>query len=183
MEERIRRLIETTPHADPQRIHQFLKRLEKGDLSRRVNPESHFCVYFLPFDQEKNEVFVGLHRKSGLWLASGGHFEYEEAPGETLEREIREEWGLEWNKEGLGAPMMLTISEIDNPEVSCRFHYDFWYFIPVEKRNFKPDEKNLIKEFKAFGWLSFSEARNVVTDPNTLRAFDLIENSFHDQES
>ena len=57
---------------------QFLSRLEEERPTRDENEQTHFCVYFLPFNPETKQVFIGDHRKSGLWLVPGGHIDMEE---------------------------------------------------------------------------------------------------------
>lgn len=44
---------------------------------------------------EKNEVLLIHHRKLDLWLPVGGHIDQNETPDTALEKEFREEVGLE----------------------------------------------------------------------------------------
>ena len=58
----------------------ILQRIEEGNLTREENPISHFNVQFIPYNPATREVFMVHHKKSGLWIAAGGHIE----KGETL---------------------------------------------------------------------------------------------------
>lgn len=154
----------------------FVDRLPEGDLTRDENPASHYCVYFAAYDPETGQIFVGHHIKSDLWLFNGGHIDAGETAEETLLREMGEEWGLQIPLENIGDPKMLTITEIDNAvKQSCTRHYDIWYFVPVNQQTFTPDQTLLAKEYHRMAWLSPAEARNVMSDANTLSAVDLIE--------
>lgn len=153
----------------------FLERVKKGKLTRDENPVTHFGVYFAGFEPKAKEVFVGLHRKSDLWLFNGGHIDRGETLGETLMREMGEEWGFVHQAAETLEPSLLTITEITNDRQICRRHYDIWYFAPVDKMDFSPDEIKLKKEFHQIKWVSFAEARKIITDSNTLTAVDVIE--------
>ncbi len=154
----------------------FLARANQGKLTRDENKETHFCVYFAANDPVAKEVFMGKHKKSGLWLFNGGHIDKGEAPEQALDREIGEEWGLDIPADRIGRPLLLTITYIDNPgKQPCRIHYDIWHFVHVKRDNFNPDQEKLAKEFYETKWLSSSAANSLVTDPGTLEALDKLE--------
>ncbi|PIY62086.1 hypothetical protein COY93_03940 [Candidatus Uhrbacteria bacterium CG_4_10_14_0_8_um_filter_58_22] len=124
-------------------------------------------------------MFIGLHRKSGLWLFNGGHMDRGELPEEALRREIMEEWGPDTAVSTVGRPRLLTVTEISNrPTQTCRMHYDIWFFVSVDERNFRPDSSRMYTEFSEFGWHSPEEARGKVTDGSTLEAISLVEGDF-----
>jgi 8-oxo-dGTP pyrophosphatase MutT (NUDIX family) len=155
---------------------QYLQRIKKGKLSIKENSLSHFCVYFATFYAETKEVFIGHHKKSGLWLFNGGHLDKDEMIEDAVKREMREEWDLDGKYFEIGDPEFLTITEIDNPKKQpCKRHYDLWCFIEVEKERFKPSDKALSEEFSEYGWKSFDEARKLVTQKNTLEAINFME--------
>lgn len=164
---------------------QFIERLDEDPaLTRDENPQTHYCVYFAAYDPRAREVFVGHHKKSGLWLFNGGHIDDGETPEEALLREIGEEWGLEMKQDEIGEPKLLTITEINNPtKQTCTRHYDIWYFVPVDKGTFTPDEVLLSKEFYKTDWLNSKSARRVITDPSTLEAVSRFEDIFNDNET
>lgn len=149
----------------------FLTRVREGKLTRDENPESHFCVYFAAYDPSAKLVFIGRHKKSGLWLFNGGHIDESETSDQALEREIGEEWGIQMLSNEIGNPSLLTITPINNPTKQlCRVHYDIWYFVRLNENDFKPDQEKLSKEFHEMKWVSPLEAKELVTDPNTLNA-------------
>ncbi len=153
----------------------FLERIAAGRLTREEDPLTHLCVYFAAYDPAAKKVFIGHHKKSGLWLFTGGHVD----PGETLpqavSREISEEWGLQISTQAIGVPAFFTITIILQAQLICREHYDAWYFFPVEGAHFQPNPQRLAEEFHQIGWMAIDEARAFVTDPNTQLALGRIE--------
>ncbi len=150
----------------------FLARVGEGNLTRDEKPESHFCVYFLPYNPETRKVFFVHHKKSGLWLSPGGHIDKGETLQETLERETREELGVAYGTPSDAQPFLLTITPIENAVQPCKTHYDVWYAISTDGSDFKIDPK----EFHETRWLTISEARKLVTDPPNLQALERVEN-------
>ena len=59
-------------------IPRFLERFSMGNLTRDEDNKSHFCAYFAAYDPNAKEVFIGHHKKSGLWLFNGGHIDKDE---------------------------------------------------------------------------------------------------------
>ncbi|MFH0969156.1 MAG: NUDIX domain-containing protein [Patescibacteria group bacterium] len=156
----------------------FIERINQGGLTIEENPESHFCAYFSAYDPDAKQIFIGHHKKSGLWLINGGHIDKGEIIKEALKREIDEEWGLDFDNFNIKKPALLTITEIYNPEKQpCRVHYDIWHFVPVDKNKFNPDASKLSEEFYENKWLSADEAGKITTDPNTIKAIDFIKNN------
>lgn len=157
----------------------FLNRLGEGKLTIDENPQSHFCVYFAAYDPKAKQIFIGHHKKPGLWLVNGGHIDKNETLQETLRREIDEEWGLKCEDLKIGAPQLLTITEIYNPEKQpCRAHYDIWHFVPIDKNTFKPDKDKLAEEFYENRWVSPEEARKLqIENVNHNKALDYLESN------
>ena len=155
----------------------FIQRLSEGQLTRDENPETHFCVYFAAFDPKTDRVFIGHHKKSGFWLFNGGHIDEGETTRVTLRREIGEEWGegIKMQEDSLARPELLTITQIDNPKVKCKTHYDIWYFVWVNEATFNPEKGKLDKEFYETRWVTLDEARKLVIDPATLIAINYLE--------
>ncbi|HSX49216.1 MAG TPA: NUDIX domain-containing protein [Candidatus Saccharimonadales bacterium] len=158
-------------------LQKFNKRISRGNLTRSEDPYNHLSVYFVVFDQYERKVFIGHHKKSGLWLANGGHMEQGETPRETALREMGEELGenlkvIRFPNE----PCFLTVTDgIDNAGKLCRTHYDIWFFVEVDRHNFDPDNEKIAQEFGEMGWFSMRGARVRVTDDNTLAALTLLE--------
>lgn len=153
----------------------FSKRLEEGSFTRDENSETHYCAYFAGYDPQKGKVFIGHHKKSDYWLFNGGHIDVGETPEETLLREIEEEWGNGFALQTVPEPSLLTITEIDNERVTCKRHYDIWYFVPLDSGSFDPDEGKLVIEFYETSWKTIDEARELIVDRNTLLAINKIE--------
>ena len=160
------KLVENTPGATIGIKQKFLSRISQGKLTREENSQSHFGVYFLPFNSQTKEVFLIHHKKSSLWLSPGGHMETGELPLGTLTREAKEELGLTIQPGEIGLPFFLTITPINNPNYSCREHFDVWYLLETDKLSVSADPK----EFHQAKWLSIPQAKKLVTDLNSLQA-------------
>lgn len=153
-----------------------LERIELGDLTIDDNPESHFCIYFAAYSQISRSVFIGHHKKSGLWLFNGGHIDEDETLMEALKREIKEEWGLKSSDFEINDPAFFSITKINNPtKQKCLTHYDVWFFVETNQEDFTPFENNLLEEFHEADWKNFEEARGLISDDSTLLALDFIE--------
>lgn len=160
----------------------FLQRIPEGNLTRDENPYTHFCVYFAAFDPDKHNVFVGHHKKSGLWLFNGGHIDKGENLSSALEREISEEWGVKIPLKNIGRPLLLTITEIPpNQKQICQTHYDVWYFVPNNQDTVIFNQDLLAKEFFETRWLTIPDAKSRITDPSTLKALVLLEHRFEEE--
>ncbi len=156
---------------DKKVYRRFLQRINEGNLLRSENKENHFCVYFLPYNPISQKIFIIYHKKAGRWLITGGHIEKGESPLKTVVREIKEELGIELTKKQIGNPFLLTITKINNLPQICRTHFDLWYLLPTDGRNFQTDSE----EFNQSKWVTIAQARKLVTDPAHLQAFDLLE--------
>jgi len=160
-------------------VGKFKERIKQNKLTIQENPESHFCIFFAAYDPGAKEVFIGHHKKSGLWLLNGGHIDRGETIQETLVREIDEEWGLDAKNFEIGDPGLLTITEINNPtKQTCKRHYDIWFFVPTQKEKFKPNAEKVSEEFYQADWMTIDEARKKVEEKNTLIGVDFIENNY-----
>lgn len=149
----------------------FKERIEKGLLTRDEDTRTHFCVYFLPHNPETKQVFIVHHKKSGLWIAPGGHIDRGETLEDTLERELMEELGVTLTAGSPNKPFLLTITEIDNPPQPCRAHFDVWYLLPTDGAGFQVK----MGEFHEARWVSLDEAREYVVDHNNLTALDVLQ--------
>ena len=155
----------------PETFARYQKRVEEGTYTRDENPASHFCVYFLPYNPKTKEVFITLHKKSGLWISPGGHIDRGETLFQTLNREIQEELGMANYFAQPQQPFLLTITPIENPVQPCKFHFDIWFLLQTDGKDFQVDPK----EFHTTQWVSFAEARRLVTDPPNLKALEVVE--------
>lgn len=60
-----------------------------------ATPEPHLVSYFPLVDPVTGKILLVEHRNARLWLPPGGHVEPGEHPKATVEREVREELGIE----------------------------------------------------------------------------------------
>ncbi len=158
-----------------ERAQEFLTRAAEGALTRDENPQTHFCVYFAAYRPITREVFIGPHKKSGLWLFHGGHIDRGELPVDAVMREIGEEWGVTLPPDTIGQPRLLTITDIDNPaRQTCTRHYDIWYFIALNDSQMTFDPVKLASEFYETRWLPLEDAMARVTDPATVEALEYL---------
>lgn len=157
---------------------EFRKRLEEGSVTRAENPATHFGVYFAALDSKAKKIFIGHHKKSGLWLFNGGHLDLGENFRTAVEREIGEEWGLDASMLRIERPELLTIAPIENPNHPCKFHFDVWHFIDVDIDAFDPDQNKLAEETHETRWLDLDEARQIAFADETLRGLDFIEKKY-----
>ncbi len=165
--------ISSSAFATPEVRNNFLIRVKRGDLTRDENPTSHFSVYFLPYNPEVKKVFIVHHKKAGLWITPGGHINQGESLLQTLSREVKEELGFTYSIPQNFQPFLLTTTLINNSIHLCRTHFDIWYAIQTDGREFKIDSR----EFYETRWLNIPEARGLVTDPPNLQALDIVENN------
>jgi 8-oxo-dGTP pyrophosphatase MutT (NUDIX family) len=145
-------------------------RLAEVKLTREENPVSHFCCYFLPYNADEGKVFLVYHKKAEKWLAPGGHIEPNESTGQTLNREISEELGVQHFFDMEPLPFLLTTTAIDNANQSCKEHLDIWFLMKTDGDNFKID----FSEFQDAKWVDFAEAEKLLTDPANLEAINFL---------
>ena len=160
--------------ADEETKQMYVKRLKSGPLERDLNPTSHFCAYFVPYNPETKQVLVGDHKKSGLWLMPGGHIDSGETLFTTLNREIEEELGVVNFYHERPQPFLMTITDILHDVRPCKKHFDVWHLVQTDGADFKID----YTEYNEVRWVTIPEARALVTDPANIAALDKIENDF-----
>lgn len=163
-------VLELPLYPDVETRRQFVERLAEGKLTRPENAASHFCVFFMPFDPAICKVFFVHHKKAGLWIAPGGHIEPGESICTTLNREILEELGVRNFFAQRPQPFLFTIKHITDSVRPCRVHYDIWYLMKTDGRNFAINQG----EFHDARWLSVAEAHDFVTDRNNLLALEKL---------
>lgn len=154
----------------------FNWKVEMGKLVREDDPASHFDVMAAIYDPERRLVLLGDHKKSGLYLFNGGHIDKGELPREALRREVSEEVGWEMERAEVPEPELLTICPIEIAGMTCRRHYDLWFFLPVNSEKLVIDEEKMATEYWTWGWYSLEEARKLETSEPHETAFDFIEN-------
>jgi len=131
--------------------------------SRPVAPRQHLVSYLLLVDPADDSVLLCDHRKSGLWLPTGGHVEVDEDPVETVRRECIEELGVEAVfAPALGErPTFLTVTETVG---GADLDVSLWFVLDGRSdQTLTPDPG----EFHGVRWWRPAEIR--ATDP---RLFD-----------
>lgn len=146
----------------------FLQRINKGKFTQAEDSVSHFGVFFWPYNPKTKEIFITHHKKSGLWLAPGGHMEPGELPVDTAIREAKEELGcLVDSLDPL--PFMISKTPVNMPGYACRTHYEIWYVLhvlPTDGKSFTVDPQ----EFFDTKWVSMQEANKFLTQLNQQKA-------------
>lgn len=114
------------PHlCDQDRLRtQFLAHLRAHpDAMWRDGPSDHFTASALVFDRTGSRVVLVLHRKAGLWLQPGGHFEPQD--GDVVSaalREVHEETGVA--AEPVPGLMQLDRHDLNSEFGRCTSHLD-----------------------------------------------------------
>lgn len=165
-------------HSENEIMAGFKKRIDEGNVTRDEDPATHLCAFFAAIDSSKKKVFIGHHKKSGLWIFNGGHLDKGETVRQAVEREIGEEWGLGADMLRIEKPAFLTITPIENPNKACKVHFDIWHFIDVDMDTFDPDPDKLAEETYETRWLDLTEARRLSEDATTLSGYDFIEKEY-----
>lgn len=148
----------------------ILERVEEGSLTREENPKSHFCVYFLPFNPRTSSVFLVHHKKANKWLAPGGHIGKSEGLMEVLNREIREELGVVDFFSERPSPFFFTVATIEFSPRPCREHFDIWFLMVTDGKNFKLD----MQEFYDVQWLSLEKSLSFIVDIPNRKALEFL---------
>lgn len=141
-----------------------LFRIEKPD-----KPPKHLVSYFVLVDPSAQSLLLVDHIKAQLWLPSGGHVELNEAPRNTVVRELREEL----NKDAVflrnnDKPFFVTVNETGGLTPG---HVDvsLWYLVRGNVQEFLSYDKS---EFNDIEWFTFEEVLEsdpVIFDRNMVR--------------
>lgn len=155
LRDKISRTIETlVPHDDLERTHieTALRWIDSGveifRTAKPATPDMHLVSYFMLVDCENGLVLLTDHKKSGLWLPPGGHVEPGEYPRQTVEREVREELGIE-AQFLMENPLFLTVTKTTG-NIAVHTDVTLWYVLKgnfQESLAFDPDEFHTIAWF------------------------------------
>lgn len=148
------------PYVTQETISSLLARLEAKPLVLRdEGTTDHFCSFFIPFDKEKNQLYLIHHRKANSWMPPGGHIDKNESSVDAVRREYREELGEKLTDE----PIQLfntSILQIKPQRPTCITHNDLWYVVFVKKHEYTFDDR---EAFNA-GWFFIDDAIEKVKD-------------------
>lgn len=142
-------------HVDKKMIKKFTRRVNSpSPLTEEVNIEDHICVFFVPVNKAAKLIYIGHHIKADDWIPPGGHIKINELPLDTVKREFSEELKHQLTNEPI-VLFDLSIKDVSpNPRHPCKLHYDFWYLVYTDVKNFNVDRG----EFYQAGWFSLDEA-------------------------
>ncbi len=111
---------------DSDTLHTLLLRSqETRPLTRDEGEPDHFCSMIAPISIRQQLIFIGHHKKSGLWIPPGGHIDQGETPREAAVRECKEELGARITEADI-EPLAATAADITG-RPQCTKHLDFWF--------------------------------------------------------
>jgi 8-oxo-dGTP diphosphatase len=92
-----------------------------------ATPEPHLVSYFPLVDAARGRILLVDHRNAGLWLPAGGHVEQDEHPRTTVEREVREELGIDASFV-VGKPFFITVTRTTG-DTATHTDVSLWYVL------------------------------------------------------
>jgi 8-oxo-dGTP pyrophosphatase MutT (NUDIX family) len=137
-----------------------------ADLWRRekpATPPKHLVAYFAVLDVASRKLLLVDHRKSGLWLPSGGHVEPGEDPVTTVKREAEEELSLQAVLLD-DAPVFLTVTET----VGQGTHTDVSLWFAVRASSLEPIAFDA-GEFRGVNWFELEALPTARCEPHLAR--------------
>jgi 8-oxo-dGTP diphosphatase len=131
-------------------------------VAKPALPPKHLVSYFVLVDGE--HVLLVDHKNARLWLPTGGHVEPGEHPQTAVQREMREELGLE-SAQAIGPPLMITCTGTVGLTAG---HTDvsLWYVLQGDRQ--RPLSFDA-EEFNAARWFPFAEVPLARSDPHMKR--------------
>lgn len=131
-----------------------------------------FTVSFLVLHPNEKKILLHFHRKLGFWNQLGGHIELDEHPIEALERELKEEAGLNPEdyeiiqttsqivpRNTISLPVGFGLYVYDYAD-SGHKHIDIPYLIKSKTTNIDPAEG----ESKQIGWFDKQQIETMYQD-------------------
>ena len=86
------------------------------------NKKRHFCSTAFIIDNDR--ILLVNHKKQKMWLPIGGHIEENETPDQAVEREVKEETGLDIEIIGEKYPEFDTAEILNRPFLVALQHID-----------------------------------------------------------
>ena len=146
---------------EAQAIAEALTWIDSGaELCRQAKPATpprHLVAYFLVTDDA--HILLCDHRKSGLWLPTGGHVEPGEHPRDTARRECIEELGIEADFRA-PEPQFITASPTVGP--SPHIDVSLWYILRGDRQATLAFDR---EEFHGIKWFHPSDAPQTRVEP------------------
>ncbi|MCB9741008.1 MAG: NUDIX hydrolase [Alphaproteobacteria bacterium] len=140
-----------------------------GDpFSRDHFVPGHFTASAFVVSPERDGVLLIHHRKLGLWLQPGGHFDPEdESVLSAARREIAEETGLRDLPLAVEGLLDVDIHEIPPLKADpAHLHLDLRFAFQAQSRDFQAD----LAEVKGARWFDFDEVSYAWSDASVMRA-------------
>lgn len=139
-------------------------------IAKPDKPKIHLVSYFVLVDPYTNELLLTDHKKSSLWLPSGGHVEKDEHPKQTVSREAKEELGIE--AEFLfDSPQFITVTNTVG-NVTPHTDVSLWYVLRGNRNIALQFDCN---EFHRIQWFLSKEIPYDRSDPHMRRFVDKVE--------
>ena len=137
----------------------------------RTNKSGHITGSALVIDGIGN-VLLNRHKMLDKWLQFGGHSDEDPNTLNVAKREVLEESGIS-DIDDLGGKIfdvdVHLIPENKAKNEPAHYHYDIRFLFIAKNKEFKiSDESKCIK------WLSYEEARILVTEQSMLRMLDKL---------
>lgn len=146
-------------------------------ISQPDNPPKHLAAAFLLIDND--HVLLVDHKKSGLWLPSGGHVEVNEHPKTTVEREIVEELSVsaDFIHEN---PIFLSVQETSSAK-GLHEEVCLWYILNGDRtHNYVFD----VEEFHTVKWFHMEDVPFEKADPHLERVIQKVKTlGAHDERN
>lgn len=120
--------------------HTAVEQFQKFQISQLTHTKGegnldHYCSFFLPYDRDKQMIYLGDHIKAQGWIPPGGHIEPGETPSQAAVREMGEELGVEITRDQL-EPFNLSAIVVNRPDKGCMTHYDIWHLVHIKVQEF-----------------------------------------------
>jgi 8-oxo-dGTP pyrophosphatase MutT (NUDIX family) len=129
-----------------------------------ATPPQHLVSYVILVDPLDRQLLLVDHRKSGLWLPSGGHVEPGEHPRATAEREAWEELRIE-ARFLFEEPLFLTITQTVG-QTAGHTDVSLWYVLTGDAS--QPLQYDA-EEFVQIAWFPLDALPLERTDPHMER--------------
>lgn len=159
------RAIQPYDGLEAEHIHETLRWIESGALLCRLQkpdvPPQHLVSYFILLDPANQQVLLVDHRKSGLWLPSGGHVEPDEQPQATVEREAQEELRIT-AQFFLPDPIFLTVTQTVG-HTAGHTDVSLWYVLIGDCQQLLDFDHG---EFVQIAWFPLQALPSERTDPH-----------------
>lgn len=159
-----------TPHDEIERtnISETLSWISNGSQIFRIKkpdiPNKHLVSYFVVFDEKMGKILLADHKKSGLWLPTGGHVEVDEHPKDAVTRECQEE--LRVSAEFLFPDPIFLTSTFTVGLTAGHTDVSLWYVLKGQSSQIYDFDA---AEFNSVSWFDLDKIPYAQSDPNMLR--------------